>query len=218
MTRFKHGPKPVIGLVGAIGAGKSTAAKCFTARGGYAIDADALGHEALQQPEIIAALVGKWGEGICKPDGTLDRREIGRIVFADPRQRNALEATVFPYIGERTRQEIFSAQVNPAVAFVLLDAAVLLEAGWGEMVDRLVYVDAPRDTRLARLAARNGWTEAELTAREAAQWPAAEKRARANAVLVNDAGIADLQCQVDRWLAEQSPPHAARTQEILNSD
>jgi len=216
--KFKHGPKPVIGLVGAIGAGKSTAAKCFTARGGYAIDADALGHEALRQPEIVAALVNKWGAGIRKPDGTLDRREIGRIVFADPHQRNALEATVFPYIGERTRQEIFDAQANPAVAFVLLDAAVLLEAGWGEMVDKLVYVDAPRDTRLARLAARSGWNEAELTAREAAQWPAAEKRARANGVLVNDAGHAELQRQVDRWLAEQVLPHADRTHDVLNSN
>jgi len=129
------------------------------------IDADSLGHEALRQPDIVAKLVRYWGEGIRKPDGSLDRREIGRIVFADPAQRNTLEATVFPYIEERTRQEISAAQVNPAVAFVLLDAAVLLEAGWGESVDRLVYVDAPRPLRVARLAARSGWTEADLTAR-----------------------------------------------------
>ena len=129
-----------------------------------------------------------WGEGIRKPDGSLDRRAIGRIVFADPDQRNALEETVFPYIEERTRQEISEAQANPAVASVVLDAAVLLEAGWGEMVDRLVYVDAPRPLREARLAARSGWTEADLTAREAAQWPADEKKALADAILVNDAG------------------------------
>src|SRR5438874_2067524 len=111
---FKHGPKPVIGLVGAIGAGKSTAAKCFAARGGFVIDADALGHEALRQPAIIAALVKMWGERIRRPDGSLDRREIGRIVFANPAERNALEATVFPYISDRTRQEIAGAQANPA--------------------------------------------------------------------------------------------------------
>src|SRR4051794_33424562 len=110
MTAFKHGPKPVIGLVGAIGAGKSTAGRMLAGRGGHAIDADTLGHDALRQPEIVSALVNRWGERIRRPDGSLDRREIGRIVFADPAQRTALEATVFPYIGARTRQEIAAAQ------------------------------------------------------------------------------------------------------------
>jgi dephospho-CoA kinase len=199
---FKHGPKPVIGLIGAIGAGKSTAGRCFAAHGGRVIDADSLGHEALRQPEIVAKLVRYWGEGIRKPDGSLDRREIGRIVFADQVQRNALEATVFPYIEERTRQEISAAQANPAVAFVVLDAAVLLEAGWGEFVDRLVYVDAPLETRVARLAARSGWTEADLSAREAAQWSADEKKTLADAIVHNNAAPKELQQQVDRLIAE----------------
>jgi dephospho-CoA kinase len=198
---FKHGPKPVLGLVGAIGAGKSTAARCLAARGGHAIDADSLGHEALLQPDIVAALVGRWGARVCRADGTLDRREIGRIVFADAAERKALEATVFPCIGRRTHEEISAAQTNPAVAFVVLDAAVLLEAGWGALVDRLAYLDAPRELRLARLAARSGWAEAELAAREAAQWPAEEKKMRADAVIVNDAGPDALQERVDRVLA-----------------
>ncbi len=202
MTAFKYGPKPVIGLVGAIGAGKSTASRLLAERGGHVIDADALGHEALRQPEIVAALVSKWGERVRKPDGTLDRREIGRIVFADPAERNALEATVFPYIRARTRDEIAAAQANPAVAFVVLDAAVLLEAGWGELVDRIVYVDAPRDVRIARLTARSGWTESDLTAREAAQWPAEVKKARADAVLVNDSDEAALAEPIDRLLVQ----------------
>lgn len=200
MTAFKHGPKPVVGLVGAIGAGKSAAGRCFAQRGGHVIDADALGHEALRQPEVATALVTLWGEKVLREDGTLDRRAIGRIVFSDPRQRNALEATVFPHIQDRTRAEIAAAQANPAVTFVVLDAAVLLEAGWGELVDALVYVDAPRDLRLARLAARSGWDEAELAAREAAQWPAERKKEKATAVVVNDAGRTELQERVDRVL------------------
>lgn len=197
---YKHGPKPVVGLIGAIGAGKSTAAKCFAARGGRVIDADGLGHEALRQPDIAAALVKRWGPGVAREDGSLDRREIGRIVFADPNERSALEATVFPFITGRTRDEISLAQTNPGVRFVVLDAAVLLEAGWGELVDALVYVDASRDVRLERLAARSGWGAAELDAREAAQWPAEAKKARATAVLVNDLGPAELQEGVDRLL------------------
>jgi dephospho-CoA kinase len=68
-------------------------------------------------------------------------------------------------------------------------------------VDRLAYLDAPRELRLARLAARSGWAEAELAAREAAQWPAEEKKMRADAVIVNDAGPDALQERVDRVLA-----------------
>ncbi len=199
---WKHGPKPVLGLIGAIGAGKSTAARCFAVRGGHAIDADALGHDALRQPETVAALVSRWGEGVRKPDGALDRRAIGRIVFANPDERNVLEATVFPYIGARTHAEISAAQANPAVAFVVLDAAVLLEAGWGELVDRLVYLDAPRPIRLARLAARSGWDDGELAGRESAQLSADEKKMRAGAVIVNDAGPDELQARVDGLLAD----------------
>lgn len=201
MSAFKHGPKPVVGLIGAIGAGKSTAAKCLAARGAHVVDADTLGHEALRQPDIIAKLAALWGDPVRKPDGTLDRKEIGRIVFADPDQRNALEAVVFPYITGRARAEIAAAQANPAVAFVVLDAAVLLEAGWGQMIDKLVYVDAPRAVRVARLANRSGWTESELTAREAAQLPADAKKARADAILPNEAGPEALQDRVDTLLA-----------------
>lgn len=198
MTAFKHGAKPVIGLIGAIGAGKSTAAKLLAARGGHTIDADALGHDALKQPDVVSALVNRWGETIRKPDGSLDRREIGRIVFGNAAERNALEATVFPYIGQRTREEIAAAQANPTAAFVVLDAAVLLEAGWGDMLDRLLYIDAPRDLRIKRLAVRSGWTEGELDSREAAQWPAERKKALADAVLVNDGDAGDLARKVDQ--------------------
>lgn len=198
---FIHGPKSVIGLVGAIGAGKSTAARAFAARGGFVIDADALGHEALRQPHIVETLVSRWGERVRGADGTLDRRAIARIVFADQNERNALEAVVFPFITGRARELIFCAQSDPAVAFVVLDAAVLLEAGWGELVDRLVYVDAPRELRLERLKARSGWSDADLTAREAAQWPAERKKARADALIENSRTSEDLQRQADSALA-----------------
>lgn len=200
--RWKHGAKPVIGLIGGIGAGKSTAARCFAARGGSVIDADALGHEALRQPQIVARVVARWGEGVRRPDGSPDRRAIGRIVFADPAERAALEAMVFPYIGGRCRQEIVKAQSDPGARFVVLDAAVMLEAGWNSSVDRIVYIDAPRELRLARLVARSGWTSDELAAREAAQWPEEVKKGRSDAVIVNDGDTARLQERIDRLLEE----------------
>jgi dephospho-CoA kinase len=199
---YKHGAKPVIGLIGAIGAGKSTAARLFAARGGFAIDADSLGHDALRQPAIVAAVVARWGERVRKPDGTLDRRAIGRIVFANPAERAALEGLVFPYIEKRIRDEIARGIADPNSRFVVLDAAVLLEAGWNNSVDRIVYVDAPRELRLARLAAKSGWTDADLAAREAAQWPAEMKKARADAVLVNDTTETALEERVEKLLSQ----------------
>lgn len=208
MSDFKHGAKPVVGLIGAIGAGKSTVAKCFAARGAHVINADALGHEALLQPEIVAALVSRWGAKVQQKDGTLNRRAIGQIVFNNAQERSALEAVVFPEIGRRTLEEIHRAQANPAVAFIVLDAAVMLEAGWQEMVDSLVYVDAPRELRLERVALRSGWDDAELTAREAAQWPTERKKRLANCVLVNDSETEVLLERVDSVIHELKLPTA----------
>lgn len=201
MNPWRYGPKPVIGLVGGIGAGKTTAARCLAARGGRVIDADAAGHAALSQPEVAAKLVDRWGKSVQKADGSLDRRAIARIVFENPEERAALEAAVFPFIGERCREEIAAGELDPTVRFLLLDAAVMLEAGWSEVADRIVYVDAPRELRRERVAARSGWSEADLAARESAQWSEERKQARADAVLSNDGGFERLQVQVDMLLA-----------------
>jgi dephospho-CoA kinase len=197
-------PKPVIGIVGAIGAGKSTVAAAFAARGGQIVDADRIGHDALEQAEIRQKVLDWWGRrgNLLKPDGRLDRRAIAGIVFAEPAERAALESIVFPLIGKRALDEIRRANANPAIRFIVVDAAVLLEAGWEETCHRLVYVDAPREVRLARLAARSGWTAADLAAREAAQWPAEKKLKRTCAVIVNDGSRERVQEQVDRLLKD----------------
>jgi dephospho-CoA kinase len=206
VTTWRHGPKPVIGLIGAIGAGKSAAAAAMAARGARVVNADALGHEALEQPEIRAKLIDRWGPRVFRPDGHPDRRAIAGIVFADPDERAALEAVVFPYIGRRALAEVLAGQADPAARFVVLDAAVMLEAGWNNVCDRVVYIDAPREIRLARLAARSGWTAADLAAREAAQWPAGRKKDHADAVLVNDAGVRELQEKVEQLLGSWGIP------------
>lgn len=194
--------KPVIGLVGGIGAGKSAAAAAMARRGGRVVDGDRLGHEALELPDVKRQLVERWGDRVLKPNGAANRRAIAGIVFDDPVELKALEAMVFPHIGRRAREEIAAAQADPAVRFVVLDAAVMLEAGWADACDRLVYVDASRDVRLARLAARSGWLPEEVAAREAAQLAPEAKRARADATLLNDGTPGELQEQVDRLLGE----------------
>jgi dephospho-CoA kinase len=191
MTGFRHGPRPTLGLIGSIGAGKSTVAARLAAAGAAVIDADKLGHAVLDEPHVRDALVARWGSKILDGDRA-NRKAIGRIVFADPAEKAALEAIVFPAIREKAKAAMAMAQTSASVAPVVLDAPLLLEAGWADLCDRVLLVDAPRTVRLARVAARSGWSDAELTAREANQLPLDTKRANADAVLVNDGTLDEL--------------------------
>src|SRR5207302_1443609 len=93
--------KPVVGLIGGIGSGKSLVAETFRRRGAKLISGDQLGHEALRQPGILAEVVRRWGPGVLEPDGTPSRRRLAAIVFKDPKELHALEALVFPWIERR---------------------------------------------------------------------------------------------------------------------
>jgi dephospho-CoA kinase len=195
--------KPVVGLVGGIGSGKSRVAGVFAGRGARVVSGDELAHAALRQPEVRAQVARRWGPHLLDEHGEVRRRALGEIVFSDPDQRRALEAMVHPWIVKRIREEVAAAQADPAVQLVVLDAAVMLEAGWAGVCDRLVYVEAPRELRLARVAGQRGWTARELEAREGAQMPLTAKAARADHVLDNSASLEHLGRQVDdllrRW-------------------
>lgn len=188
--------KPVLGLIGAIGAGKSAAAAGLGAVGAAVVDCDKLGHAVLESTAVVRHLHARWGDTVLRPDGSIDRRAVAGIVFADPAERLALEAVMFPAIGARAAEAVALAHADPVVRFVVLDAAVLLEAGWHDACTRIVYVDAPYPIRLDRLRARSGWTAADLTAREAAQWPADRKMAAADAVVSNTGSVADLHARL----------------------
>ncbi len=192
--------KPVIGLIGGIGSGKSEVAAAFARRGARIIAADELAHAALRQPELRQRIVARWGSGILDEHGEIARRRLGAIVFADAAERRALEEIVHPWICRRIREEVEAARADPTVCLVVLDAAVMLEAGWHGVCDRLVYIDAPREVRLRRLAGQRGWTSAEAEARERAQLPLTEKAARADHVLDNATSLENLERQVDDLL------------------
>jgi len=193
--------KPILGLIGSIGSGKSTAALALARRGGAIVDADKLGHMVLDEPEVSRRLVARWGGSILKPDGSVNRRAVGDVVFGNPLERTALEAIVFPRIHAREEEAYRSADADPEVAFIVLDAAVLLEAGRRHVCSKLLMIDAPRSLRLTRVALRNGWDDVELTRREAAQLPPAEKRSIADAAIDNDGSVEELQLKIDAVLA-----------------
>jgi len=193
----KANAKPIIGLVGGMGSGKSCVAEAFLKHGATLVAGDRLGHEALERSEILQRIGQRWGERVLDEKGVVDRQKLGAIVFASPVERANLEHVVFPWIKQRIREEIAKAQVNPEIRFIVLDAAIMLEAGWNNECDRIVYVHAPRAVRLERLARQRGWSADEVARRETAQLPLAIKASRADAAVDNSGPAQDSQKQVD---------------------
>ena len=190
-------PKRVLGLIGGIGSGKSCVAAAFAKRGARVISGDQAGHEALKQPEIRDQVEKRWGKGLIDEKGEVNRRALGRIVFAKQEELRALEAMVFPWIGQRLRDEIAAAARDVQVPLIVLDAAVMLEAGWNNVCDRIVYVHAPRDARLRRLAETRGWTAKEVEARESVQMSLTEKATRADFAVDNSGSPEELERQIE---------------------
>jgi dephospho-CoA kinase len=200
--------QPVIGLTGGIGSGKSTVGRMLRDLGCLVVDADELARAALRDPEIRRVLVEWWGSSILDASGEVDRAAVAGLVFASSPQRARLESVVHPWI-ENRRRAMF-AQAPPGSRALVIDAPLLLEAGLDRECDAIVFVDAPRELRLARLARLRGWNEAELARREESQLPLDEKRARSDYVLRNDGDLAALAGQVRRTLSKIVRPRRSR--------
>lgn len=192
--------KPLLGLVGGIGSGKSVVASALAERGGFLITADSFGHEALEQPDILARIAERWQDRVLDDQGKVDRKKMAAIVFASSVERTNLEALVFPFIEERIRAELAKAQADPQIPFIVLDAAIMLEAGWNNVCSRIVYVHAPRAIRLERLMTNRGWNAQDIANREAAQLPLSVKAARADAAIDNSGTVENTRRQVDALL------------------
>ena len=194
--------KPVVGLVGGIGSGKSTIAAQCKQLGAAVIDGDVVGHEVLRRPEVRDALVQRWGTEILAPDGQVNRGKLGWIVFADPTALKELETLVHPLIKSELRRRIDAARQDPGVAFVVLDAAVLLEAGWDDVCDVLVFVDAPDAQRQRRVRQSRGWPKEAWQARENLQLALKIKKARADYGLDNSGTPDESFRQIRRIVSE----------------
>jgi dephospho-CoA kinase len=184
---------PVIGIVGGIGSGKSAVANWVAARAKvFVLNADELGHEALQSNKVKQALCARFGNSILDAGGDIERSALARRVFGmDADQlaaRHALELIVHPEIGRRIAEGIEAAAVEEQDA-VLLDAAILLEAGWRSKCDLVVFIDTPDAIRLARIQENRRWTAEELKRREQSQWSLMAKRRESDLIIQNDGEI-----------------------------
>jgi dephospho-CoA kinase len=198
----KRSARPVvIGVLGGIASGKSLVAKLLAGRAGRVIEADALVAEVYAEPGFRAEVAREFGEGVLSPDGSLDRREIARLAFAEPQKRAWLEARIHPTVRVRIAEELERARRERSTR-VVLDVPLLLENdhahGLVARCDRLVFVDSQLEERERRAARARGWPLGEVARREAAQFPLDLKRRRANVVIANVSDRAALERKVAR--------------------
>ncbi len=207
-------PPRIIGVTGGIACGKSTVARYLMEAGIPVCETDQVAHE-LMQPDgpAYAGVVQRFGTGICRADGTIDRRALAVRVFGDEQERAALNALVHPHVRRAWRTWAGDLQARGCAVAVVIP--LLFEVGAERDVDVVVCVSAPLAAVKARLQQR-GLTATEVAQRLKAQWPLAEKRRRADFVIENTGSEADLRAQVEaglpRWVSkEKEDDHGGRT-------
>jgi len=195
----------IIGLAGGVASGKSLVADYFQQLGAVALNADRAVHDALRDGEVKEAIRGRWGEAAFDDEGHVDRAALAKIVFAPPPEgpehRAALEGITHPRVEAAFRQRIDELAEQGTVPAVVIDAPLLLEAGWADSCDKIVFVHTPAAERLRRATAR-GWTEADFAAREAAQQSLQSKREAADVVLDNSGPVDETYAQIDAFWRE----------------
>jgi dephospho-CoA kinase len=209
--------KPVIGIAGGIGSGKSFVAGLFAELGCLVIDSDALVRQAYQDLGVKETLRGWWGEGAFGPGGEINRWWVGRKVFSDAAERQRLEGLIHPWVDEQRKRLMAAAAGDAQVVAYVWDAPLLFEAGMAGQCDAIVFVEAPEAQRVERVGRQRGWDEAELLRRQKLQWPLDKKRRISDHAIYNtaDADVARGQVRdvLSRILARStsgSGPNAGR--------
>ncbi len=182
----------VIGLTGGIGTGKSEVTRQLEALGASIISADQVGHEAYTpNTEAWEQVVAAFGDDILQDDGEIDRRKLGAIVFSDPSQLEKLNQIMHPRMARMVSDkiEVFRGQ---GVNVVVVEAALLFEAGWDALVEEVWATDSPEDSVIGRLKERNGLSEEEAKKRINSQMDRAERIERSDFVINNSGDMAEL--------------------------
>jgi dephospho-CoA kinase len=193
--------RPIIGIAGGIGSGKSFVARLFGEMGCCVIHADEQIRQAYTDPAIQGTLRDWWGPDIYKPDGTVDKAAIARRIFSNEPDRLRLEQLLHPWIAKERDRIMATAAQKPGVLAFVWDTPLLFEAGLERECDAVVFVEAPRELRLQRLMQTRGWTEDEMNRREKLQQGLDKKRKAAHYMVVNTAEAADGRSQVREVLS-----------------
>ena len=195
-----------IGLTGGIGSGKSEVADILRELGAQVIDADLVGHETYRRGEPAwDQVVEAFGSGVVGQDGEIDRGRLGRIVFGDPDSLKRLTDIVWPRIREGLEKRITRERDNGDTTVLVVEAAVLFEAGWGRLFDEIWVVTAPEADVLERLERQRNQKPAQTRVRLRAQMTNEEREQRADVTVRNDEDRAALAATVRQLWTDRVP-------------
>ena len=190
----------IVGITGAIGSGKTEASRILQSLGAVVIDADQLAREVVApKTEGLAQIRSTFGEKYITKDGNLDRRALGELVFSNKTELRKLEAILHPLIRKLFKAKLATilASTNPQPKLIVYDVPLFFESGLTyEDLKAIIVVSAPREICLDRIVKRSGLTREAAALRFDSQIPLAQKEARADYVIRNDKGIAELRTQV----------------------
>ncbi len=176
----------VIGVAGGIASGKSTVARVFEQLGARVLDADAIGHDLLRTDSLRDLIRQTFGEGAMTPQGDVDRRELGRLVFGDDAARHRLNQLVRPAIRAEIRRRIVEMRGAGYDGVVVVDAPLLVDTGPTDLADQVILVTAPASSRKERIILRDKLSPREAEQRIAAQVPDTSQARWADHILENN--------------------------------
>ena len=186
----------VIGLTGGIGSGKSTVARFLAELGTVVIDVDKTGHELLKSDTSVRRkVIAAFGTQILDSSSEIDRQKLGDIVFHNPKARLRLNRIMHPRMKEQVTAQI-KTYAEKGAGVVVLEAPLLVEAGWASSVDEVWVTTAPEATILRRLQERSGLSESESLARLRSQLPVAERLKHADVIIDTDCSLDELKTKV----------------------
>ncbi|MFO1519329.1 MAG: dephospho-CoA kinase [bacterium] len=196
----------VLGLTGGIGSGKSTVGRFFQEEGAFVINADLISHQIFDlYPQLQEELRRHFGNDIFQPEGKVDRRRLGTLVFSDAAKRKELENLVHPYIRKEISRQIDTARQSGA-ALALVDAALLVETGYYKNFEGLIVIETREEQQKERIKKRDGLKMEEIENRMKAQAPLSEKLKVADWVIDNSKDLENTQRQVKKLFAEITSP------------
>src|SRR3954468_17566548 len=158
--------KPIIGIAGGIGSGKSFVAQLFGELGCLVISSDDQVRDAYRDPRVVAMLRQWWGDEVLTAAGEVNKRVVAAKIFGQPLERERLEQLLHPMVNAARERVMSAASDNPNVVAFVWDTPLLFETGLNEKCDAVVFVEAPETVRQARVQASRGWDAGELLRRE----------------------------------------------------
>ena len=196
----------VIGVTGQIGTGKSEAAHLLAQMGAFVISADDIGREVVEKnPDILAALAGKFGSDILTPTGRLRRKELGRRAFVSSKSKAELNRIVHPKLLKELSRQVDSAKKE--YSLIVIDAALLIDWGWHNKVDLTILLKAGKEIKFSRLA-RRGFSRSEALARLKSQRKYSDLRSFADVVILNNRDKKYLKTRLAKILSKFSNKRA----------